>query len=182
MTAKEISNIVLIGPMGSGKSTVGKKLAKKLGLTFYDSDKEIEAHTGAAISLIFELEGEAGFRKREKEIVAALCAMSNVVLATGGGVILDPDNRTALKNSGHVIYLKASADQLFDRTRHDKSRPLLQTDNPREKLEAILNEREPIYESIADDIIDTDHLSVTEVADAIIETLHHHNTTWAKPL
>lgn len=140
-------------------------------MEFYDSDKEIEAHTGATIALIFELEGESGFRKREKETIATLCKETGVVLATGGGVVLDRDNREMLQQHGHVLYLKASPEQLFNRTRHDKNRPLLQTENPRQKLEAILQEREPLYEAMADDIIDTDHLSVSEVADIIIDTL-----------
>lgn len=149
-------NIIFVGPMGAGKTTIGKQLARQLGRTFYDSDRFIEEQTGANIPLIFEMEGEEGFRRREKSAIAELTDKQNIVLATGGGVILDPENRDQITRQGFVIYLSAPLEHLFNRTAKDKNRPLLQTDNPRKKLEEILNVRDPLYREVADVVIETD--------------------------
>ena len=148
-------NIFLVGPMGSGKTTIGRQLAKQLNLTFFDSDHEIENRTGANIPLIFELEGEDGFRKRETAMIDELTGKDNIVLATGGGAVLAAENRNMLRQRGHVIYLSASIEQLWERTRLDKNRPLLQTDNPKEKITLLLEQRDPLYREVADSIIDT---------------------------
>ncbi len=135
-------NIFLIGPMGSGKSTIGRHLAELLKMNFVDADHEIERRTGASIPLIFEIEGEAGFRKRETAVIDELTRKENVVLATGGGAVIAEANRRALHSRGTVVYLQAPLDTLFERTRKDRNRPLLQTENPRARLEALLRERD----------------------------------------
>jgi len=165
------SNIFLVGPMGVGKSTIGRQLALIFDMNFRDSDKEIEERTGASISLIFEIEGEAGFRKREKSIVAELVEMSNLVLATGGGVVLDEENRLHLKANGHVIYLRASVDDLLIRTAHSCGRPLLKTDNPRQRLETIFQQREHLYQEVADAIVETGHFTVTQVVKKVVKQI-----------
>ena len=136
--------------MGAGKTTVGRMLAKRLGKRFVDSDHEIEARTGASIPWIFEIEGEASFRRREAEMICELTAQAGIVLATGGGAILHPENRQYLKKRGTVIYLRASVDSILQRTSNDKNRPLLQTADPRRRLEELTAQREPLYEEIAD--------------------------------
>ncbi len=146
--------------MGAGKTTIGRQIARFLGFDFFDSDREIEQRTGVAIPLIFELEGEEGFRRREKDIISELSKKSNIVLATGGGAVLNKENRQALKNSGTVVYLCAGIDDLLERTAKDKNRPLLQTADPRKKLQAILTEREPIYRKLADIILETNKMTV----------------------
>jgi shikimate kinase len=167
----ESNNIFLIGPMGAGKTTIGRQLAKKLSVQFYDSDHEIEQRTGADIPLIFELEGEEGFRKRESQVLSELVSMANIVLSTGGGSVLDPLNRKALKENGVVIYLKSSAEKLFNRIADDKRRPLLQTDDRLDKIKNILNEREPIYLALADIVIDTQSLSIKQITQKILELI-----------
>lgn len=149
-------NIIFVGPMGAGKTTIGKQLARQLGRTFYDSDRVVEERTGANIPLIFEMEGEEGFRRREKSTITELTNKQDIVLATGGGVILDPDNRDQITRQGFVVYLSAPLEHLFNRTAKDKNRPLLQTADPRKKLEEILNARDPLYREVADVIIETD--------------------------
>ena len=146
--------------MGAGKTTIGRQIAKSYGYDFFDSDREIEERTGASIPLIFELEGEEGFRKREQDVIADLCKKSNIVLATGGGAVLREENQQVLKNSGTIVYLCAGIDDLLERTAKDKNRPLLQTDDPRAKLQSILTEREPIYRQLADIILETNRMSV----------------------
>jgi len=168
-------NIILVGPMGAGKTTIGKQLAQQLGREFYDSDRVIEEHTGADIPLIFELEGEAGFRKREKNILADLVKKNDIVLATGGGVVLDPDNRELLSKSGFVVYLDAPLSQLINRTSKDKNRPLLQTEDPKKKLEEILSVRDPLYRDVADEIIKTDVSPVRNVVKKIMALVKKHN-------
>ena len=168
-------NIILVGPMGAGKTTIGKQLAQQLGREFYDSDRVIEEHTGADIPLIFELEGEAGFRKREKNILADLVKKNDIVLATGGGVVLDPDNRELLSKSGFVVYLNAPLSQLINRTSKDKNRPLLQTEDPKKKLEEILSVRDPLYRDVADEIIKTDVSPVRNVVKKIMALVKKHN-------
>jgi shikimate kinase len=157
-------NIFLVGLMGAGKTSVGKLLARRLGKTFFDSDHEIERTTGVRIPVIFEIEGEAGFRARESRVLATLAKSSGVVLATGGGAVLAEDNRKLLSQHGTVVYLRASPQDLWQRTRHDRNRPLLQTANPLEKLEALFSERDALYREIADVIVDTSNQSVSSLA------------------
>lgn len=161
------NNIFLVGPMGAGKTTVGRLLAKQLRRTFYDTDQEIEKHTGATVSLIFELEKEQGFRLREKQMIDDLSQKDNIVLATGGGAVLDAGNRHTLSSRGYVIYLHSSIDQLLSRTAHDKNRPLLQTENPRQTLTELINIRDPLYREIADSVVETDQQSAHKVVSKI---------------
>jgi shikimate kinase len=158
----------LVGPMGAGKSTIGRQLARALHLQFLDSDREIERRTGVDIPLIFDLEGESGFRKREKEIIDELTARTGIVLATGGGAVLDQDNRARLAARGCVIYLHTSVEQQLMRISHDRNRPLLQTPDPRRKLIELMEFRDPLYRGIADWIIATDGCRVREVVQKII--------------
>ena len=141
--------------MGAGKTTVGRQLAKRLGKTFYDADRAIETRTGVSVAVIFDIEGEVGFRKREAEAIEQLTALDDIVLATGGGAVLDPRNREHLKSRGFVIYLHALPGVLWQRTRSDKSRPLLQGGDPRERLESLYAERDPLYRDVADLVVDT---------------------------
>ncbi len=168
-------NIILVGPMGAGKTTIGKQLAQQSGRDFYDSDREIEKHTGANIPLIFELEGEEGFRKREKNTLIELTQKQDIVLATGGGAVLDSDNRALLTKYGFVIYLSAPLTQLFNRTNKDRNRPLLQTENPRKKLEEIIATRDPLYREVADIVIETDDKPVRNVVKNILSIINDHN-------
>lgn len=160
--------------MGAGKTTIGRQLSKKLSKKFYDSDYEIEQRTGVDISLIFELEGEDGFRKRETQVLSELVSLKNIVLSTGGGSVLDPANRKALADNGFIIYLKSSAEKLFNRTADDKRRPLLQTDDRLNKIKNILDEREPIYLSLANEVVDTQDLSIKQITQKILELLETH--------
>lgn len=157
--------------MGSGKTTVGKLLAKQLNKDFIDTDEEIQRRTGVTIRHIFDVEGEGGFRKRETEALKRLVCHSNLVLATGGGAPLLPINRELLQSCGVVIYLKSSVQDLWHRTRHDQNRPLLQTANPRAKLQALLEERDSLYESIADIVVLTGKQNVQIVLERIGEKL-----------
>lgn len=141
--------------MGAGKTTIGRLLAKSLGVPFYDSDKAIEDITGVDIATIFEFEGEDGFRLRENKMIKELTELDSIVLATGGGVILNEDNREHLKDNGFVVYLQCSVDRLMERTSRNSQRPLLNTEKPREKIESLLQEREELYVSSADFIIDS---------------------------
>jgi shikimate kinase len=141
--------------MGAGKTTVGRLVAKHFNQDFFDTDHEIERRTGVKIPLIFELEGEGGFRRREAAVIEELTQSENIVLATGGGAVLLPENRQNLKAHGTVIYLRANVNELWLRTRNDKNRPLLQTGNPRERLEKLFEERDPLYREVADIIVDT---------------------------
>ena len=159
------SSIFLIGPMGSGKTAVGKQLARMLDLDFIDSDVEIEARTGVDIPLIFEKEGEAGFRDREREAIESLTAREGIVLATGGGAVLNSANRENLSQRGCVIYLQTSVDQQLERTRHGRQRPLLYTADPKAKLRELMAERLPLYEVTADLIVSTDGRRVQALAD-----------------
>jgi shikimate kinase len=173
---KVSGSFFLVGPMGAGKSTIGRKLAHALGLKFVDSDREIELRTGVDIPLIFELEGETGFRKREQEVIDELTATPGIVLATGGGAVLDAQNRRNLASRGTVIYLQTSVEQQLQRTAHDRNRPLLQTDNPREKLEQLLAERDPLYREIADIVIETDGCRVRDVVQKITHFVEEKHT------
>ena len=163
----------LVGPMGAGKTTIGRLLAKQLGLTFYDSDREIEKRTGAPISLIFELEQESGFRKRESKIIDELTQLDDIVLATGGGAILDENNRKMLSSRGHVIYLYASIEQLLKRTSRDKNRPLLQTADPEGKLAELMSVREPLYREVAHTIVETGSSPVKHVVNDLLNILEN---------
>jgi shikimate kinase len=163
-------NIFLIGPMGVGKSTIGRHLAGLLHKTFEDSDTEIENRTGVDIPTIFDIEGEDGFRKRESMVIDELTARSNIVLATGGGAVLREENRRALRR-GFVVYLAADIDTLVDRTRRDRNRPLLQNTNREEKIVQLMAERDPIYREEADLVIETDTRSAKTVAKDIIEKI-----------
>lgn len=174
---KMMGNIFFVGLMGAGKTTVGKVLAKHLDKSFYDSDHEIESRTGVQIPLIFELEGESGFRKRETLMIQELAEMPNVVLATGGGAVLAAENREILKSHGCVIYLRASVHELWIRTRNDKHRPLLQIADPRRRLETLYRERDPLYREVADIIVDTGGQSVNSLVHQIEELLK----TYANP-
>lgn len=160
--------------MGAGKTTIGRLLAKQLGLDFYDSDVEIERKTGVKIPLIFELEGEEGFRKRETAIIEELSQLNNIVMATGGGAVLLPENRAFIKNNGTVIYLRGKVNDLYQRTRHDRSRPLLQGGNAKQKLERLYRERDPIYTSLADFIVDTGAQSANEITTTIEQLILKH--------
>lgn len=165
------NNIFLIGPMGAGKTTIGRQLAKRLSSKFYDSDYEIEQRTGVNIPLIFELEGEEGFRKRESQVISELVTLKNIVLSTGGGSVLDPENRKALSDNGLIIYLKSTAGKLFSRTADDKRRPLLQTDDRLDKIKKLLAEREPVYLSMANEVIDTHDLGIKQITQKILELI-----------
>jgi shikimate kinase len=141
--------------MGAGKTTVGRQLARRLGKPFYDTDREVELKTGVRVSIIFEIEGEAGFRRREAETIEHMTALDNIVLATGGGAVLAPENREHLKTRGLVIYLHAQPRELWQRTRNDKTRPLLQVSDARQRIERLYGERDPLYRDTADIVIET---------------------------
>jgi shikimate kinase len=160
-------NVFLVGPMGSGKSAVGRQLASRLGLAFLDSDAEVEALTGVDIPYIFEKEGEAGFRARERDVLDVLTARAGVLVATGGGAVLDPDTRVRLRSRGRVVYLRTSVNQQLARTRRSGHRPLLRTPDPLGTLERLIQARAPLYEETADLVVDTDGRKVRSVVDEI---------------
>lgn len=168
------NNIFLIGLMGAGKTSVGRMLARRLSKTFYDADHEIERGTGVRIPLIFEIEGESGFRERESKLLADLVKEKNIVLATGGGAVISEINRSALAAHGTVVYLRATAKDLWQRTRHDKNRPLLQTENPLAKLQELFVQRDPLYREIADIIIDTGNQSLSALVHQLEQKLAQH--------
>jgi shikimate kinase len=157
--------------MGAGKTTVGRALAKRLNKKFIDSDQEIEARTGASIPVIFEIEGEASFRQREADLIHELTQQSDIVLATGGGAILNPQSREYLKARGTVIFLRAGVGSILQRTSHDKNRPLLQTADPRQRLEQLAREREPYYREVADFIVETGRPNVQSLVQTILAQL-----------
>lgn len=160
-------NIILVGLMGAGKSTIGRKLATMMNMEFYDSDREIEERTGVDIATIFEIEGESGFRDREEQVIAELCEKTNIILATGGGSVLRENNRKAMRKSGHVVYLRTTAELLYSRIRYDKSRPLMQTPSPLGTLRSLLKDREPFYLEIADTIMRTGKQKVAVIVNRI---------------
>lgn len=164
-------NLILVGPMGAGKSTIGRLLAKELHLPFKDSDKEIEVRTGADIPWIFDVEGEQGFREREQAVIADLCREDGLVLATGGGAVLRQENREALRAGGRVVYLHASVEQQLERTARDRNRPLLRTANPGQVLRDLLALRDPLYREIADVVIETDQRPPRMVVQEILTCL-----------
>ncbi len=161
------ANLFLVGPMGAGKSTIGRMLADELGLDFRDSDKVIEERTGADIPWIFDVEGEEGFRDRESAVIRELAETSGAVIATGGGVVLRPENRSVMRQFGIVCYLTAGVDQLVERTAKDKRRPLLQVADPKARILDLLAQRDPLYRECADFIVNTDRRSPKAVAQHI---------------
>ncbi len=169
-------NVFLVGPMGSGKSAVGRQLAQRLGLAFVDSDEEIEARTGVDIAYIFEREGEAGFRQREAEVIDALTMREGLLLSTGGGAILDPRTRERLRTRGRVVYLQTSVDQQLARTRRSNDRPLLNNEDPRGTLERLFQQRAPLYLEVAEIVVDTDGRKVKTVVDHICRQLGESGT------
>jgi shikimate kinase len=164
-------NIILVGLMGAGKTSVGKTLARILGKRFFDSDQEIERVTGVKISMIFEFEGESGFRARESKMLADLVQERNIVLATGGGAVLSKENRDMLPKNGTVIYLRAPVRSLIKRTRRDRSRPLLQVADPAAKLTTLFEQRDPLYREVAHLVVDTGEQSVRVLAGQIEDKL-----------
>jgi shikimate kinase / 3-dehydroquinate synthase len=164
-------NIFLVGLMGAGKTTIGRMLARRLGKRFVDSDHEIEARTGASIPWIFEIEGEASFRRRESDMIRELTGQHGIVLATGGGAVLDPVNRALLAERGTVVYLRAGISSILQRTSHDRNRPLLHTPDPRRKLEELTAQREPLYREVADLVIDTGRPNVQSMVHTILEQM-----------
>jgi len=161
-------NIFLVGLMGAGKTTIGRQLARNLGCEFFDSDHEIERRTGADIPWIFDIEGEQGFRERERAVIDDLSQRRGIILATGGGVVLDARNRRHLAARGLVVYLRASVKRLLLRTEKDRNRPLLQTADPGQRLQQLYDERDPLYREIADIIVDTDNRNVSNSVKLII--------------
>lgn len=172
----EKTNIYLVGPMGSGKTTIGQRLAHKLGLAFYDSDQEIEARTGASVNLIFDIEGEAGFRERERQVLAELTAQRGVLLATGGGTVVSRENRDLLGRTGIVVYLRTSVRQQLERLRRDRSRPLLQTRNKEHKLKELAEQRDPLYEELADLVFPSRSRNIDSAVDQILEAIRAFRT------
>jgi shikimate kinase len=168
----ENTNIFLIGPMGSGKSAVGRQLARQLHLDFYDSDVEIERRTGVDIPYIFEKEGEAGFREREREVIEVLTQLQDVVIATGGGTILLPENCAWLTQRGRTVYLKTGIEQQLERTKQGRQRPLLYTDDPDARLRELMQQRAHLYESTANFTVVTDGRQVRGVVDEIVQLLY----------
>lgn len=174
-------NIFLIGSMGAGKTTIGRQLAKSLDLEFIDSDQEIEARTGANIPWIFDIEGEAGFRRRERAMIEELCQRQGIVLATGGGAIMDRRNRNNLISHGTVVYLHTSVGEILKRTAKSQNRPLLQTSDRCARLQELIATREPLYRKIADIIIDTDKQSIKNTVRLIINSFAPVRKTGRKP-
>ena len=168
---KPEGSLILVGMMGAGKTTVGRLLARRLKRRFFDSDEEIERRCGVRIPVIFDIEGEAGFRARETQVIAELCAMDNAVLATGGGAVLAEENRRIFVARGTVVYLHARPPYLWHRVRHDRNRPLLATANPQTKLEELYAERDPLYREVADLVIDTGKQSVQTLAKDLLTRL-----------
>jgi len=167
-------NIYLVGLMGAGKTSVGRVLAKRLHKTFVDSDQEIERRTGVRVPVIFEIEGEEGFRRRESAAIEELVRLSGIVLATGGGAVLDPANRFALHSTGTVIYLRAEPTELWMRTRHDRNRPLLRTADPLAKLQELHHARDPLYREVAHLIVDTGSQAIRNLVSRLERSLRSH--------
>jgi 3-dehydroquinate synthase len=165
------TNIFLVGLMGSGKTTIGRALAKRLNKRFIDADHEIEARTGASIPLIFEIEGEASFRQREADVIRDLTAQQGIVLATGGGAVLNQTSRHLLKERGVVVYLRASVSSILQRTSHDRNRPLLQTADPKARIEALSQQRGPLYDEVAHITVETGRPNVQSVVQNILAQL-----------
>lgn len=169
-------NIFLVGLMGAGKTSVGKVIARRLGKTFYDSDHEVERATGVKVPVIFDIEGEAGFRARETKALAELVQRADIVLATGGGAVLSAANRELLAAHGIVVYLRATAADLWDRTRHDKNRPLLRIGDPLTRLQELYAERDPLYRAAANIVVDTGDQSLISLAHKLEHRLLQYRT------
>jgi len=176
---RRTDNIFLVGPMGAGKSTIGRALASQLGMRFLDCDHEIEKKTGASIPLIFEIEGEAGFRRRETQVLEELTQETGLILATGGGAVLAEENRQLLTSRGTVVYLQAAIDVLVKRTAHDRNRPLLANVDRRANLTELMKVREPLYRAVADITVSSGGRPATAVARDIVKQLKdiQHNAT-----
>jgi shikimate kinase len=168
---KPLKNLFLVGPMGAGKSAVGRQLARLTHLDFVDSDEEIESRTGVDIPFIFEKEGEAGFRKRETTVIDELSSREGIVMATGGGAVINPDSRSRLGARGFVVYLYTSVKQQLERTQRGRNRPMLESSDKEQVLEELMAQRDPMYREIADLIVDTDGRRVQTVAREIHEAL-----------
>jgi shikimate kinase len=172
----EAFNVYLIGPMGSGKTTIGQRVAKRLGLEFFDCDHELEAQTGASVSLIFDVEGEAGFRERETRMLDQLTRRKGVLVATGGGVVLRKKNREMLRRSGLVVYLSTSVAQQLRRLNRDRTRPLLQTSDRKERLAQLAAQRNPLYEEVADIVFPSQSRSLDTTAKALCDLIRAHRS------
>ena len=168
------TNVYLIGPMGSGKTTIGQRVAKRLGLEFFDCDQELELQTGASVSLIFDVEGEEGFRERETRMLEQLTQRSGVLVATGGGVVLQKRNRELLQRSGLVVYMSTSVAQQLRRLRRDRSRPLLQTADRKAKLARLAAQRNPLYEELADIEFPSQNRGLEATAQSLAELIRAH--------
>ena len=168
---KRAGNLYLVGLMGAGKTTVGRLLARRLKLRFLDSDHEIERRCGVKVPVIFEIEGETGFRSRESQAIAELTSLEGIVLATGGGVVMSGENRRLLGASGTVVYLCARPEDLYERVRHDRNRPLLATPDPLVRLHELYAERDPLYRAIADLVVDTGRQGVQALARDLLDKL-----------
>ena len=176
-----MSCLILIGMMGAGKTTVGKELARRHKLRFADCDHEIVARTGVSIPTIFEIEGEAGFRRRETQMMDELTRAADIVIATGGGVVTTPENRVLMRERGVVIYLNVPPHILFERTRNDRNRPLLQVDNPRQRIEELHRQRDPLYREVAHIVIDGGRTNPGAMVRSIEEALRKHETKPCTP-
>ncbi len=172
-----IRNVFLVGPMGAGKTTVGRRLAQSLGWDFLDSDEEVERRTGTRISIIFEIEGESGFRQREHRALLDLSARPGAVIATGGGAVLLPENRELLRRHGIVVYLRTSVAEQLRRTRGSAHRPLLNEGDPEQRLRELARVREPLYEAVADIIVDSPGRKVAATVKDVLDRLADENIT-----
>lgn len=173
------SNLIFIGPMGAGKTSIGRRVAERFGLEFVDADQWIEARLGVSVRTIFELEGEAGFRRREREALSNLCAGEGRLVATGGGAVLDPANRALIAASGFVVWLRVAVDRQLERLARDRSRPLLATPDRRQRLQAMAAERDPLYASIADWVFESDGRKVSSAADRLAHAVAER---WQRPV
>jgi shikimate kinase len=174
-------SIFLVGMMGAGKTSVGRVLARRLGKQFFDSDHVIEERTGVRIPVIFDIEGEAGFRTRERAVLSELSELNNIVLATGGGAVVDAGNRKLLRERGTVVYLRGAVRELLNRTRHDKNRPLLQTQDPRARLNALFEQRDPLYREVAHIVIETGSPSLSSLVNRLETKLVAHCSQPTQP-
>lgn len=164
-------NLILVGPMGAGKTSIGRRLAERLELAFVDADVALETTTGATVNLIFELEGEAGFRERERLLLAELCAQRGLLIATGGGAVLDPATRRVMSASAFVVYLRTGVEHQLERLERDRTRPLLRAPDRRERLQAMAAQRGPLYEEVADLVYDSDRASVASACEVLLAEL-----------
>ncbi|MHB1374518.1 MAG: shikimate kinase [Thauera sp.] len=176
-----MSCLILIGMMGAGKTTVGKELARRRKLRFADCDQEIVARTGVSIPTIFEIEGEAGFRRRETQMMDELTGCADIVVATGGGVVTTPANRELMRERGIVIYLNVPPQILYERTRHDRNRPLLQVDNPRQRIEELHRQRDPLYREVAHIIVDGGRSNPGAMVRLIEDAVQKHEANTCRP-